>query len=302
MQVGHDYLSVMNLKLSKGRVFDRTFRSDQKESIIVSQKFAREFQWDEPIGQRVQIDSVMYTVIGVVEDFHNRSVWNPIQPSAFLVAEEGDFRYLILRANYTRLRAVNEYMREAWQAVAPNVPYEGFYGTDAVRNAVEVSASIRKVFLTVSAAAIAIAAMGLFALSSLIIVKRTKEIGIRKVLGAPVVHIVNLLNRQVALVLVISGLIAAVAGSFTIDMFLGSIFAYHVELQAWHLVTAGGIVLLIGLVTVSSQVFRVATSYENFSCGDCSLDDAGKNLRSIEYHWPLDRAGVLWPDFSVGHE
>jgi len=239
-------------------MFDKTFRSDQDEAIIVTQKFAREFQWEEPVGQRVQIDSVMYTVIGVVEDFYNRSVWNPIQPSAFLVAKEEEFRYILVRARTAKLRAVSEYMTEAWRAVAPNVPFEGFYGSDAVRNAVEVSSSIRKVFLAVSGAAIAIAAMGLFALSSLIIVKRTKEIGIRKVLGAPVGHIVNLLNRQIAIVLVISGLIAAVSGSFMIDMFLGSIFAYHVELQAWHLAMAGGIVFFIGLITVSSQVYRVA--------------------------------------------
>ncbi|MEX1137809.1 MAG: ABC transporter permease [Bacteroidota bacterium] len=260
LQGGFDQLSVMNLKLAQGRDFDRKLRSDRDGSVIVSRKFAREFQWDQPVGQRVTIDSSSYTVIGVVEDFYNRSVWNPVQPSAFLVAEPENFRYLVVRAELANLQRVNDFLRETWQQRVPNVPYEGFYGSELVANAVSVSSSIRLVFLYVSGVAIAIAAMGLFALSSLIIVKRTKEIGIRKVLGAPVLHILNLLNRRIALVLLVSGLLAAVSGSFLIGIFLDSLYAYHVEMQFWHFALAGAIVVLIGLITVSSQVYRVATS------------------------------------------
>lgn len=257
---GYDYLSVMNLKIAQGRGFDRALKSDRTDAIIVSKKFAKEFQWEQPIGQSVLVDSVRYTVIGVVDDFYNRSVWNPIQPSAFRLGNPEEFRYLVVKADFANLRRVNEFLRETWNRVVPNVPYEGFYGSEMTANAVAVSSTIRLIFIYVSGVAIAIAAMGLFALSSLIIVKRTKEIGIRKVLGAPVLHIVNLLNRQITIVLIVSGLIAAVGGAFMVDMFLDSIFAYHVEAQLWHFALAAGIVILIGLITVSSQVFRVATS------------------------------------------
>ena len=257
---GFDYLSVMDVKLDRGRGFDRSLLSDQDQAVVVSQKFAREFQWEQPIGQQVVIDSINYRVIGVVEDFYNRSVWRPIQPSAFLVTNPEEFRYLVVKADFANLARVNEFLHETWRKVAPNVPYEGFYGSELVAGALSVSASIRLVFLYVSGVAIAIAAMGLFALSSLIIVKRTKEIGIRKVLGAPVLHIVHLLNRQIALVLLISGVLAAAGGSFVIGIFLDSLYTYHVDLQVWHVALAGGIVLFIGLITVSSQVYRVATS------------------------------------------
>ena len=257
---GYDYLSVMNLRLSQGRGFDRNFRSDLDEAIIVSKKLVSEFGWSQPIGQRIMIDSLSYTVVGVVEDFYNRSVWNPIQPSAFLLAKQEEFRYLVVRADFAALRRVNDFLRESWQSAASNVPYEGFYGSEMVANAMTISSTIRLVFIYVSGVAIAIAAMGLFALSSLIIVRRTKEIGIRKVLGAPVFEIVSLLNRQVALVLVVSGILAAVAGFFMIDIFLDSLYAYHVEAQLWHFALAAAIIFMIGLVTVSSQVYRVATS------------------------------------------
>jgi putative ABC transport system permease protein len=102
--------------------------------------------------------------------------------------------------------------------------------------------------------------MGLFALSSLIIVKRTKEIGIRKVLGASVTHVVQLLNRQIMAVLTVAALLAALGSYFSLESLMDSIFAYHIQLQAWHFVLAGAIVFVIGLITVSSQVYRVATA------------------------------------------
>ncbi len=257
---GIDYLSVINLKLVQGREFDRRLTTDLDDAVIVTRKFAKEFQWDQPIGQRVMLDSVQRTVIGVVDDFYNRGVWRPLQPGAFLLADSKEFRYLVVRAEFANLSEVNTFLADAWHRIAPNLPYEGFYGSELVANAVTVSSTIRLVFLYVSGVAIAIAAMGLFALSSLIIVKRTREIGIRKVLGAPVFHIIKLLNRQIAIVLVLSGILATLGGYFTIGIFLDSLFAYHVELQPWHCFMAAGVVFFIGLVTVSSQVFRVATS------------------------------------------
>jgi ABC-type antimicrobial peptide transport system permease subunit len=175
------------------------------------------------------------------------------------VCKEEDFRYLVVRARLAEMTSVQERLQAAWKRAAPNTPYDGFFGTDAVAGAIAVSSNIRLVFLYVAGAAIVIAAMGLFALSSLIIVRRTKEIGIRKVLGASVLHVVRLLNNQLFVILLISSTAAAVGGYFSLSIMLDSMYAYHIEPQAWHYLLSAGIILLIGLTTVSGQVFRVAT-------------------------------------------
>ena len=176
------------------------------------------------------------------------------------MVDESQFRYLVVRATRSNLQEVNEYLREQWGSLVPNIPYEGFYQDELLANPMAISSNIRLVFLYVSGVAIAIAAMGLFALSSLIIVRRTKEIGIRKVLGASVPHLVRLLNHQIAGVLLLSSFVAAIGGFFMINAFLDSLYAYHIQLQIWHFVLAGAIIMLVGFLTVSSQVLKVATA------------------------------------------
>jgi ABC-type antimicrobial peptide transport system permease subunit len=244
----------------QGRSFDPNLATDKNQALIVNEKMVADFNWSEPLGKQVTIDSVRYTVIGVAKNFYNRSVWRPMQACALRLTDPEQFRYLVVRTDLRNVTAANEFLRETWQRVAPNVPYAGFYQDEVLAEAVQVNGSIKLVFIYISIAAIAIAAMGLFALSSLIIVKRTKEIGIRKVLGASVAHVVQLLNRQIAAVLVVAAILAALGGYFSLQPMMDSIFAYHVNLQAWHFLLAGAIIFMIGLVTVSSQVYRVATA------------------------------------------
>jgi putative ABC transport system permease protein len=196
----------------------------------------------------------------VVRNFYNRSVWRPMQACALRLTGPERFRYLVVRTDLHHLRATNDFLRETWQRLVPNVPYEGFYQDEMLAEAMHVNASIKLVFIYISFTAIAIAAMGLFALSSLIVVKRTKEIGVRKVLGASVAQVVQLLNRQIVAILMVAAVVAGVGSYFSLEPLMDSVFAYHINLQAWHFLLAGAIVVLIGLVTISSQVYRVATA------------------------------------------
>lgn len=260
LSVGAEYLETMGMQLVQGRNFNPNLVTDKDQALIVNEKMAADFNWSEPLGKQVTLDSVRYTVIGVAKDFYNRSVWRPMQACALRLTDPEQFRYLVVRTDLHNVVAANEFLREIWQRLSPNVPYTGFYQDELLAEAVQVNGSIKLLFIYISIAAIAIAAMGLFALSSLIIVKRTKEIGIRKVLGASVAHVVQLLNRQIVAVLVVAAILAALGGYFSLESLMDSIFAYHINLQAWHFVLAGAIVFMIGLITVSSQVYRVATA------------------------------------------
>jgi hypothetical protein len=129
-----------------GRDFDQNLETDFKTTVIINQKLARSFGWNEPLGQTITVDSVRYSVAGVVEDFYNNSVWSPLKPVIFRLVKM----------------------------------------------------------------------MGLFALVSLNIARRTKEIGIRKVLGATMLHIMRLVNREFVSLLTAAAFIASVAGYFTV--------------------------------------------------------------------------------------
>jgi len=268
LAIGHEYLNTMKLRLTAGREFDKNFTGDVDASIIVNQKLVREFGWDDGrldrarrgLGQTVTLDSVRYSVIGVVEDFYNNSVWGQIKPCIFRLARPEDFRYLVARVQANDMKAMNEFLRGEWQRLVPDSPYEGFYQDEVMAEAISVSESIKTMFLDISFLAIVIAAMGLFALVSLNIARRTKEIGIRKVLGASMLSIVRLLNKEFVRLLVAAALIASIAGYFSVQALLKSIYAYHVGFSLAPFVAAAFSVFFIALLTVGSQVVKVATA------------------------------------------
>jgi len=260
MAIGPNYLATMKLRLVAGRDFDQNLETDYKETIIVNQKLARSFDWAEPLGQTVTLDSARYSVIGVVEDFHNNGVWSPLKPVIFRLVKPENFRFLTLRVRAENLTAMNEFLRQEWQRVAPDVAYAGYYQDEIMAEAITVSENINTMFLYISILAIAISMMGLFALVSLNIARRTKEIGIRKVLGATMLHIMGLVNKEFVRLLAAAALFASVAGYFAVKALIASIYAYHVGFSVTPFVLAGVSVFVIAVLTIGSQVFKVATA------------------------------------------
>jgi ABC-type antimicrobial peptide transport system permease subunit len=196
----------------------------------------------------------------MVEDFYNNGVWRPMLPSVFRLAKQEAFRYLIARLRPENMTATSGFLRNEWQRLLPDVPYEGFYEDQVMAEAISVSESIKIMFLYISILAIVIAAMGLFALVSLNIARRTKEIGIRKVLGASMLHIVNLVNKEFVRLLFVAAFIASIAGYFSVQALLKSIYAYHVGFNLAPFILAAISIFAIALLTVGSQVLKVAAA------------------------------------------
>lgn len=260
LSVGEDYVKTMGLKVQKGRAFDPALATDRSQSVLVSEKLVREFNWSDPVGKQLTLDSVRYSVIGVIQDVYNRGLWRPYEVTVFRLAEPDQYRYMVVRASLHNLEQTNEFLKQEWLRLVPGIPYEGFYQDQSIRNAMSINSSIKVVFQYLAFTAIVIAAMGLFALSSLIILKRTKEIGIRKVLGAGIATVVQLLNREILIILLIACTVATAAGYFAVGSLLDSVFAYHINVSFWHMLLASLVTFLVGLVTVSWQVYKVATS------------------------------------------
>ena len=260
--VGPDYLETMSLRLVMGRSFAQDLATDVNESVIVNQKLAREFGWEDNdvAGQVLTIDSTRYTVVGLVENFYNNGVWRPVLPSVFRLVKPEVYRYLAVRIRPENLAATADFLRNEWRRLLPDVPYEGFYQNEIMAEAISVSESIKTMFLYIAFLAIVIAAMGLFALVSLNIARRTKEIGIRKVLGASVAHIVSLVNREFLGLLLAAAFFASISGYFAVQALLRSIYSYYVGFSALPFMLASLSVFAVAAVTVGSQVVRVATA------------------------------------------
>ncbi len=258
--VGYNYLKTMKMRLTAGRDFDENLPTDINEAIIVNEKLVHEFAWEEPLGQTVTIDSTRLTVIGVVEDFYNNGVWSPISASVFRLVEPERFRFLEVRVQPENLAGSGEFLRNEWQRLVPDVPYEGFFQDQRMSEAISVSESIKTMFIYISLLAIVIAAMGLFALVSLNLARRTKEIGIRKVLGASVAHIINLANREFFALVALASIIASISGYFLVQGLLGSIYTYHVGFSPLPFLLASLSVFVVAMLTVGSQVIKVAAA------------------------------------------
>src|SRR5574341_372839 len=151
-------------------------------------------------------------------------------------------------------------MRSEWQRVAPDLPYKGFYQDEVMAEAISGSENVKTQFLYYSSLAIVIAAMGLFALVSLNIARRTKEIGIRKVLGASVAHLMNLINYEFYGLMLAASLIASIGGHFVVQALLRSIYAYHVGFSVLPFLLASSAIFVVAVLTVGSQVVKVATA------------------------------------------
>lgn len=258
--VGEDYATTTGLSLVEGRDFDPGMETDFTQAILVNETLVREFGWSEPVGQRVTMDSVRYEVVGVLEDFYDAGVWNPIDPAAFRLTQPEQYQYLIARVPGEKLAEANAFLESTWYQVAPDAPYEGMYQDEVMAEAMLINNSIKTVFFYIAFLTILISAAGLFALVSMNIAKRTKEIGIRKVLGASAFSISNLVNKEFAVLLLLASVLASATGYFAIDALMGVIWTYHVDMGVLPFLLGTVMIFGIAFLTVGGRVYKIATA------------------------------------------
>jgi len=259
LNVGFDYMETVGFRLKQGRFFDRKHPSDASTAII-TQKTVDELGWKEALGKTIEIDSTRYSVIGVVEDFYNAGVWSPIAPVVFRLADPSTFNFVVARLSEPQSSIVTATLRQVWKDHFPDVPYYGFYQDHAMEEGISVSQSITSMFVFIGAVVLIISIMGLFAMVSLGVARRTKEIGVRKVLGAGLGNLLNLLNRELVVILVLSAIAADMLGYFAAKTFVSLIYAYHTPIGIEALLIANFVVLIVGISTALLQTLRVATA------------------------------------------
>ncbi len=148
IEVGRDYLKTMNLQMAEGRAFDAEMEGDFTSSVLITQKMAATYGWKEKeaLGKQVHIDSLNYSVVGILKDFHMGQLFDPLEPAVLKLVKENRFQFLIIQAKPADINDVYSKTRDAWKKIFPMKPYSGFYQSGLKAEAYKVSASIAKIF------------------------------------------------------------------------------------------------------------------------------------------------------------
>jgi len=258
--VDHDYINTLEIKIVSGRDFSREHSTDQSAALI-NQMAAQHFGWENPLGKRIQkFDTVggkpkVYTVIGVMADFHFESLRDSIKP---LVLYLGKSTGLIsFRIKTEDISGTIGFMRKVWDEFLPGEPFAYSFLDERFSDTYKSEQKLGKIFAVFSGLAIFISCLGLFGLAAFMAEKRTKEIGIRKVLGASVSHIIRLMVKEFVILVGAANLIAWPVAYIIMRGWLDD-FAYRISLGVHLFVLAGLVALLISLTTVIYQAAKAA--------------------------------------------
>jgi len=275
--VDYNFIDMLGLELVAGRNFSREMTTDagvrdesgrlRELALIVNEEAVRKFGWnssDAALGKRIVRDpkAIDYTgtIIGVVRDFHFQSLREPMQPLALSVFPNYGFVAVKVRAE--KLSETISFIRQTTERLAPDVPFEMSFLDENFVALYQAEKKMGEIFSYISGLAILIACMGLFGLASFAVEHRTKEIGVRKVLGASVGGIVAMLSKDFAKLVLVANLVAWPIAYFAINKWLEH-FAYRSPDLAgingwWIFALAGGLALAIALITVSAQAIKAA--------------------------------------------
>ncbi len=251
-----DYLDVMEMKVVAGRTFTKEFEtSDVLKSAIVNESLVKEFGWDEPIGKTIKIDTLELVVVGVLKDFYT-NLWDDIHPTVMRMVPKDQPDLLVIKADETKLKGLNDFLKKEWERLIPNLPYEGLIKDPSLEEAQSVNRSIIKIFYFLSFVAIFLSIIALYTLISLNIIKRTKEIGIRKALGAPSMHINNIIGKPFYFMLLFASAIGSAGGYYLSKMLMDSIWKQHMTINIISITVPVIIMLLISYIAMSSKVLN----------------------------------------------
>lgn len=262
LEVGRQYLTAMNLKTVEGRPFDTQMESDFGNALLITQKMAAGYGWKdkEALGKQVHVDSVDYAVIGVLKDFHLNTLFDPLEPVAMKLVKEDRFQFLIIQAKPADLTSVYNKTKDAWKKLFPLTPFNGFYQNQLTAESYRVSSSIAKIFSWFALVSILLTATGLFTLVSLTLLKKMREIALRKIVGATPYHIVVLINKGYVWIFLVASLLGCYGGWALTKLLLNMIFKINAGIAGSALIGSVTVLFIITAITIGIKVRQAIRS------------------------------------------
>ncbi len=254
--VDYGFIEMLDLNVVQGRSFSRQY--SDAGSFILSETGAQYLQWKDPVGKQLVMGDREGTVIGVVRDFHFKSIMLEKISPALLYLGSDELNYLLVRyPHQENLPHVVEFIRERWNTIVPDLPFEYVTLENAFFDVFQGDKT-SEMTGTLGALAILLSCLGLFGLSSYSVERRTKEIGIRKVLGASSSGIVRMLTKDFMKLVIIANVIAIPLAYFMMRSLIHYVYSYPVAIGAGVFILTAVFTLLIAFLTVSSQTMKSA--------------------------------------------
>jgi putative ABC transport system permease protein len=253
-QVDHDYLQTMGMKLIEGRNFSTQLASDS-QAVIINKAMVKKLGLTDPLNQRV-FNWEAWNVIGVVEDFHFESLRDTIQPIVMALGHSPNILSVKVEAN-SDMQPLLQSVNNIWKGLAPDQPIRYTFLDESYAKMYDDVQRTGRVFSSFAILAIIVACLGLYGLSSFMVEQRSKEIGIRLVLGASIKNILSLLTFNFVRLVLISFAIAVPIAWYMMHKWLED-FVYRTEIGPGIFVLAGLTALCIALITISYQSIRAA--------------------------------------------
>jgi putative ABC transport system permease protein len=257
--VDDDFIDTFGIRIVHGRNFSEEIKTDQENSFIINETAAKAFGWESPLGKKLawaRKREEKGTVIGVVEDFHFRSLHQKIEPLILVLGGEF-FDNMYIKVHHKSVPAALSFIQKTCRHFFPERPLEYFFLDDDIDKMYKSETMMGRLFWYVSSLAIFIACLGLFGLISYSTEQRTKEIGIRKVLGSSVFGVVTLLSKDFVRLLVVANLIAWPLAYYVMHKWLQN-FAYRIDVSILVFVLSTAGTLIVALFTLSFRSVRAA--------------------------------------------
>jgi putative ABC transport system permease protein len=253
-----DFIPTMGIQIVEGRNFSHEIISDQSESILINEAAARQYDWKNSVGKTIRYlpNDTNKTVIGVVRDYHLRSLHHKIMP-LYIDNDPSNFLYISIKIKPDNVSKTLHFLRKKWAEIAPAQTFDYFFLDESFDLHYQADEKLVVIFSHFTFLAIFVACLGLFGLASFTAEQRTKEIGIRKALGASVSGIILLLSKQFTKWVLVANIIAWPVAYVAMNHWLQN-FAYRINIGLGIFILAAILALLIAMLTVGYQAIKAA--------------------------------------------
>ncbi len=251
-----DYFKTFGMEIAEGRNFSKEFPTDATEAIMVNEEAVKVMGMESPIGKRLSLQDRNLKIIGVVKNYHFRSLRQEIEPLVLLYYPSY-CRVLFARLKSDEIPQTIGYIEDVWKRFAPGLPFNYNFLDEALNRLYRSEQRIGTLFRYFSILAILISCLGLLGLASFMAEQRTKEIGIRKVLGATASNIVALLSKEFTKWVIVANVFAWPIAYFALNKWLQT-YAYKTNVALWSFILSGALALFLALTTVSYQSIKAA--------------------------------------------
>jgi putative ABC transport system permease protein len=257
--VDYDFIQTLNLQIADGRAFSKDFQSDRTEAFILNERAAEIMGKEFPVGESFLFFGRKGKIIGIVKNFNFDSFYNDIKPLVLLYEPPSSENFIMIKISGDNISANLAFVEETWNKTIPLYPFDFSFLDEEFNRQYQSEKRMGRLFNTFTFLSIFIASLGLFGLVSFMANQRTKEIGIRRVVGASAADIVKLLSREFILLAAVANIVAWPTAYYFMSKWLNN-FVYRTNIHIWIFLYSAMIAFVIALFSVSYKTMKAAVA------------------------------------------